>query len=87
MMSIDLNFSGYQHKKGENAIQNLKNLAVPELRVYNAEQCYHDAKKLHEAQLLDVKQLRLQIKTSPDGDHIVSHYTSPFYLANLTLLK
>lgn len=85
MQSLDLNFSGYQIKKGEEAIDELRNVQIPDLKVYNAEQCYKDAKKLTVSTLLDLKQMKSLIKQSSAENQITSHYTSPLYLANLML--
>ncbi len=86
MKSIDLNFSGFQKKKDKTEMQALKDQDIPKLRIHNAEQCYNDAKKLAEHQLLTVKELKALIrKSANEENYIVSQYTSPLYLANLKL--
>ena len=86
-MIKQLNISGFYHSKGEDAVQNLQFNQIPQLKMHDAEMCYRDAKKVQDQQLLDVKQLSKMIKEAGSDFQIASHYTSPLYLANLTLHK
>lgn len=86
-MIKQLNISGFYHAKGEDAVQNLQFNQIPLLKMHDAEMCYRDAKKVQDQQLLDVKQLSKMIKEAGSDFQIASHYTSPLYLANLTLHK
>ncbi len=47
--------------------------------------CYLDARKLQDQQLLNVKEMAKIVKEAGAESQIFSHYTSPLYLANLTL--
>lgn len=83
---IDLNFSGYLNKKEQEGCEmdHLNEQDVPNLKVHNAEECYQDAKKLSENQLMTVDQIKALIKDKKSHEEfIVSQYTSPLYLANL----
>lgn len=84
-MIKQLNISGFYNAKGEDAVQNLQFNQIPQLKIHDAEMCYRDAKKVQDQQLLDVKQLSKMIKEAGSDFQIASHYTSPLYLANLTL--
>ena len=86
-MIKQLNISGFYHAKGEDAVQNLQFNQIPQLKIHDAEMCYRDAKKVQDQQLLDVKQLSKMIKEAGSDFQIASHYTSPLYLANLTLQR
>jgi hypothetical protein len=55
--------------------------------VHNAELCYQDAKKVQELELLNIKSLMTQVKQDGPESKIASHYTSPLYLANITLCQ
>lgn len=61
---------------------------LPDFRIHDAEQCYIDTIKIQELELLDKQKFKNLVKNtnnSQENNKIISQFTSPLYLANLTL--